>query len=240
MVPPQHEEVVWVLHLVAEQEQNCLEGLLAAVDVVAEEQVVGVRGHAAELEDAQEVVELAVHVADDLDGRLEAQQRGLAQEHLAGRGAHELYLPGMERELVVFVLRRLAVRGVEKDQFLDHAVDVDAIVRRLVVRMFPEKERRGVSGSSLGTAPGRGQNAGQLGPGMKLPRRRRSRRRRQLTPRVRIEVPGLNRTGRRTRAIARGPVAVRPVAARDCVRSGGGSRGRGLPGHIAVRSTAAL
>lgn len=41
MVPPQQEEVLRVLDLVAQQQQDRLEGLLPPVDVVPEEEVVG-------------------------------------------------------------------------------------------------------------------------------------------------------------------------------------------------------
>lgn len=44
MVPPKHEEVLGVLNLVAEEEADCFEGLFTAVNVVAEEDVVGCAG----------------------------------------------------------------------------------------------------------------------------------------------------------------------------------------------------
>ena len=70
VVAAQHEEVLRVPHLVAQQEQDHLERLLPTIDVIAEKQVVGLRRMAAELEEAQQVGELAVDVAQDLDGGL--------------------------------------------------------------------------------------------------------------------------------------------------------------------------
>ena len=49
-----------------------------------EEEVVGVGGEAAVLEEAEEVVVLPVDVPADLDGRLELQQVGLRHEGLLG------------------------------------------------------------------------------------------------------------------------------------------------------------
>ena len=71
MVAAQHEAVLGVLDLVREKQADRLKTLLASVDVVAEENVVGLGGEAAVLKEAQQVVVLAVDVPADLDGRLE-------------------------------------------------------------------------------------------------------------------------------------------------------------------------
>jgi len=84
VVAPQDEEVLRVLDLEREQQADRLERLLAAVHVVAEEQVVGLGREAPVLEEPQQVVVLPVDVAADLDGRLELQQDGLRHEDLAG------------------------------------------------------------------------------------------------------------------------------------------------------------
>jgi len=52
VVAPQDEEVLGVLDLVGEEKADGLKGLLAAVDVVAEEEVVSLRGESAILEQA--------------------------------------------------------------------------------------------------------------------------------------------------------------------------------------------
>ena len=62
MVPAENKEVLGVLDLVREEETDGLEGLLATVDVVAEEEVVCLGREAAVLEQAQKVVVLAVDV----------------------------------------------------------------------------------------------------------------------------------------------------------------------------------
>jgi hypothetical protein len=68
VVAPQHEEVLRILDLVGEQQADGLERLLASVHIVAEEEIVGFGGEAAVLEEAEEVVVLAVDVAADLGG----------------------------------------------------------------------------------------------------------------------------------------------------------------------------
>ena len=100
MVAAQQEEVLGVLHLVREQQYYHLEPVLPAVDVVAEEQIVGRRREAARLEDAEEVDVLAVDVADDLHRRLELERARLVHQDPAHRLEHHLDL----------LLRQLAVR----------------------------------------------------------------------------------------------------------------------------------
>lgn len=63
VVSSQQEEVLGVFDLIAEQESNGFYRLLAAVDVVAQEQVVCLRREPAVLENAQQVIVLAMHVA---------------------------------------------------------------------------------------------------------------------------------------------------------------------------------
>ena len=67
MVSTEYEKVLGVLDLVGKEQADCLQGLLAAVDIVAEEEVVGLGREAAVLEQAQEVVVLSVYVTADLD-----------------------------------------------------------------------------------------------------------------------------------------------------------------------------
>ena len=99
VVAPEQEEVLWVLDLVGEQEADGLQRLLAAVNVVPEEEVVGLGREAAVLEEPQEVVVLAVDVAADLERRLQLQEDGLGQEDL----------PRLEAEAADLVLRQLHV-----------------------------------------------------------------------------------------------------------------------------------
>ena len=66
VVATQNEEVFRVLDLVGEKEADCLQRLLASVDIVAEEEVVGFRWEATIFEQAEQVVILAMDVAADL------------------------------------------------------------------------------------------------------------------------------------------------------------------------------
>lgn len=69
VVAAQDEEVLGVLDLVGQEKADGLEGLLATVDVVTEEEVVGLRWESTVLEETEEVVVLAVDVTADLDVR---------------------------------------------------------------------------------------------------------------------------------------------------------------------------
>lgn len=68
VVSAQDEEVLWVLDLVGEQEADRFERLLAAINVIAEEEVVGFWWEPAVLEQTQEVIVLSVDVTADLEG----------------------------------------------------------------------------------------------------------------------------------------------------------------------------
>jgi hypothetical protein len=69
VVAAEHEEVLGIFDLVCEEQADGLEGLLATVYVVAEEEVVGLGGETAILKQAQQVVVLAVDVTTDLAGQ---------------------------------------------------------------------------------------------------------------------------------------------------------------------------
>ena len=90
MVATEDEKVLGVLDLVCEQEADDLEGLLAAVDIVAQEEVVGLGGEATVFEQAEQIVVLAVDVTTDLDGCLQLEEDGLGDEDLSGSSAQEL------------------------------------------------------------------------------------------------------------------------------------------------------
>jgi hypothetical protein len=68
VVTAQDEEVFGVLDLVGKKQADSLERLLAAVDVVTKEEVVGLRRETAVFEKTQKVVVLAVDVTTDLEG----------------------------------------------------------------------------------------------------------------------------------------------------------------------------
>lgn len=68
MVAPQDEEVFGVLDLVGQEQADGLERLLATVDVITEEEVVGLWREPAVFEKAEEVVILAVDITTNLLG----------------------------------------------------------------------------------------------------------------------------------------------------------------------------
>lgn len=63
MVTTQDGNPVSVAHLQCNQERHCLNRVVATVNIVPHEQVVGVGRLAADLEELHEVVELTVHIA---------------------------------------------------------------------------------------------------------------------------------------------------------------------------------
>lgn len=63
MVAPQEEEVLRVLDLVCKQETDGLQGLLASVHIVAQEQIVGLGWEAAILKQTEQVSVLSVDVS---------------------------------------------------------------------------------------------------------------------------------------------------------------------------------
>ena len=69
VVAAKQEEVLWVSNLVAQKQQDSFETLLATVDVVTEEEVVGLWRETTVLEETEEVVVLAVNVTADLEFR---------------------------------------------------------------------------------------------------------------------------------------------------------------------------
>jgi hypothetical protein len=62
VVTTKQEEVLRVLDFVAEKETYCLDGLLSSVDVVSQEEVVGLGWEASILKNAQQIIVLAVDV----------------------------------------------------------------------------------------------------------------------------------------------------------------------------------
>lgn len=62
MVAPEQEEVLGVFDLVRQQQADGLQRLLPSVHIVAQEQVVGLWGEAAILEESQQVCVLSVDV----------------------------------------------------------------------------------------------------------------------------------------------------------------------------------
>jgi hypothetical protein len=111
VVAAKHEEVLGVLDLVRKQQADSLQRLLAAIDIVTEEEVVRFGWEAAVLEQTEQVVVLAMYITADLErpvlafvhavqrnvdggsegtdlyGRLKLEQNGLRDEDFARLGA---------------------------------------------------------------------------------------------------------------------------------------------------------
>ena len=63
MIPTQEEDILWEFYFVAEQKQDAFKGHRAAVDVIPEEEVIGVAGRAGHFEDIQQVGVLTMDIA---------------------------------------------------------------------------------------------------------------------------------------------------------------------------------
>lgn len=68
VVTSEDEEVFGVLDLVGKEQANSLKRLLTSVDVVTEEEVVGLGREATILEESEEIVVLSVDITADLSG----------------------------------------------------------------------------------------------------------------------------------------------------------------------------
>lgn len=93
VIAAQQRDVAGILELEAEEEREGFDAVVAAVDKVAEEDVVDVRRAAADLvgEEVEEVVELAVDVADDGDGGSHGLHVGFFHEQLGDGRAEALH-----------------------------------------------------------------------------------------------------------------------------------------------------
>ena len=113
VVASQQEEVLRVLDLVRQQQRDRLQRLLASVDVIPQEEVVGLRRETPVLEKPQQVVVLPVHVSADLQRSLQLQQDGLAEEDL----------PALEAQPPDVVLRQLDALARPGPPHLEEAGD---------------------------------------------------------------------------------------------------------------------
>lgn len=66
VVAAENEEVLWVLDFVGQEQADGLKGLLATVNIVTEEEVVGLWWEAAVLEESEQIVVLSVDVTANL------------------------------------------------------------------------------------------------------------------------------------------------------------------------------
>ena len=80
VVTAENEEVFGVLDLVGKEQANSLKGLLSTVDVVTEEQVVGLRGETTVFEQTEEIVVLTVDITTDLKTNTQTRQKKKGQK----------------------------------------------------------------------------------------------------------------------------------------------------------------
>lgn len=80
VVTAENEEVFGVLDLVGKEQANSLKGLLSTVDVVTEEQVVGLRGETTVFEQTEEIVVLTVDITTDLKTNTQTRQKKRAKK----------------------------------------------------------------------------------------------------------------------------------------------------------------
>ncbi|GMT31206.1 hypothetical protein PFISCL1PPCAC_22503, partial [Pristionchus fissidentatus] len=80
VVAAEQEERLRVAQLVPEQEEDRLQVVLASVNVVAQEEVVGGGWKASLVEESEQIGELTVNVSADLDGRLDFDEGRLLEE----------------------------------------------------------------------------------------------------------------------------------------------------------------
>lgn len=86
VITSEDEEVFGVLDLVGKEQANSLKRLLTSVDVVTEEEVVGLGREATVLEESEEIVVLSVDITADLNWSLEFEEDGLRDEDLTSLG----------------------------------------------------------------------------------------------------------------------------------------------------------
>jgi len=92
VIPPKNEEVFGIFDLIGKEKADSLEALFATIHVVAQKQVVGIRGKPAVLEQTKQIVVLTVNVTTDFDWRLQFQQNRLTDEDFSGFHAQATYL----------------------------------------------------------------------------------------------------------------------------------------------------
>lgn len=119
VVATEEEEVLRVLDLEGEEEADGLKTLLSTIDVVSEEEVVGLRGEASVLKESEKIQVLSVDVTADLDGGLKLKENGLTDKDLTGLLAEETDLLLSELDVCVSLL---ALDGSQET--LDDVVDI--------------------------------------------------------------------------------------------------------------------
>ena len=106
VVAAEDEEVLGVLDLVGEEQADGLERLLATVDVITKEEVVGLRRETTILEQTQEVVVLAVDITTDLDERVRREEQNRMERVATLMGASSSRRMGWEMKISRALVQR--------------------------------------------------------------------------------------------------------------------------------------
>jgi len=146
VVAAEDEEVLGVLDLVGKKQADGLERLLATIDVITKEEVVGLGRETTVLEQTEEIVVLAVDITTDLDRSLKLKEDGLGNENLASSGAEVTDL-GLEK---LDLLARSATADLE--QSVDDGVEIDV----LLVRHYEKALQEGRKGKTKSLSPSAG------------------------------------------------------------------------------------
>lgn len=83
MVTSEQEEVFRVLDLEGEEQTESLDGVLSAVNIVSQEEIVSFRRHATKFKQFQKVMELSVQVTTNLDRSFQFKEHGLVHENFS-------------------------------------------------------------------------------------------------------------------------------------------------------------
>jgi len=142
VVAAEDEEVLGVLDLVGKKQTDGLERLLATINVITEEEVVGLGRETTVLEQTEEIVVLPVDITTDLDGSFKLEEDGLGNENLASSGAEVTDL-GLEK---LDLLARSATADLE--QSVDDGVEIDVLLVRHYEKALQEG-RKGKTKKSL-------------------------------------------------------------------------------------------
>lgn len=140
VVTTENKEVFRIFDLVRKEEADGLKRLLATVDVVSEEEVIGFRREATVFEKTQEIVVLAVNVTTDLDWRFQFQQYRLRDENLPSLGAK---IPNL-RFQQLHLLSRPAAPHLQ--QSINDVVQIHFLISHDVLILETKtKEKKGIN-----------------------------------------------------------------------------------------------
>jgi len=92
VVATEQEEILGILDFVGKEKANGLKTLFATIDVISQEEIVGIRREATVFKQTKKIIVLAVDITNDLDWRLELEENGLLSEDLVRGNAEALDL----------------------------------------------------------------------------------------------------------------------------------------------------